>query len=78
MTLHDEATTPHVFPYYIGGPLDGGCGALEPTHAVTPSIRRAGGVYRLVGFRVSLFWIDDILRAAATPDRAVYQWEAAK
>lgn len=76
MTLHDEATTPHVFPYYIGGPLDGGCGAIEPTHAMTQSIRRAGGSYTLSGFQPPEDWVSDVTIAMVTPDRAVYRWTA--
>ena len=78
MTLHEEATTPHVFPYYIGGPLDGGCGALEPTHAVTPLIRRAGGLYTLEGFQSPHQFMNDVVKAIVAPDRAVYRWEAGR
>lgn len=78
MTLADIPSTPYVIPYYIGGPLDGGCGALEPTHGVMPSIRRAGGLYLLSGFQPPEDWVSDVTIAMVTPDRAVYRWEAGK
>lgn len=78
MTLSDTPLTPFVIPYYVGGPLDGGCGAIEPTHALTPSIRRAGGLYTLEGFQSPHQFMSDVVKAIVAPDRAVYRWEAGR
>ena len=77
MTLAPAPTTPYVVPMYLGGPLDGGFGAIEPVSGILGSIRRRGGTYELQGFQPSSDWVADVALAMVTPDRAVYQWEAA-
>jgi hypothetical protein len=67
--LHPSPESPYVSPEYIGGPLGGGIGAVEPATDTLGTIRFPGGHYSLQGFR---------LLAQATPDRAVYLWEAVK
>lgn len=78
MTLVPEATTSQVAPYYVGGPLDGGVGPIEPIHSVLGVIRRAGGAYGLIGFQLAQDYVADVTVAMRMPDRAVYQWEVVK
>lgn len=78
MTLAPAPTTPYVVPMYLGGPLDGGFGAIEPASGVLGLIPRRGGAYELVGFQPPSDWVADSALASVTPDRAVYQWEAVK
>lgn len=77
-TLHPQPEKPFVSPEYIGGPFDGGIGAVEPATDALGSIRLPSGTYSLQGFRLSSECVADILLAQVTPDRAVYQWEATK
>jgi hypothetical protein len=74
--LHPLPEKPYVSPEYIGGPFDGGIGAVEPASQTAGTIRLATGTYSLQGFRLSSECVADILLAQVTPDRAVYQWEA--
>ena len=76
--LHTRPEKPYVSPEYIGGPFDGGIGAVEPATDTLGSIRLPSGTYSLQGFRLSSECVADILLAQVTPDRAVYQWEAKK
>jgi hypothetical protein len=76
--LHPRYEKPFVTPEYIGGPFDGGIGAVEPASQTLGTIRLATGCYSLQGFRLSSECVADILLAQVTPDRAVYQWEVAK
>lgn len=78
MRLSPAPASPFVVPSYLGGPLDGGFGAVEPASGVLGSIRRHGGVYQLQGFQSSREWVVDKVYASVAPDRAVYQWEWAK
>ncbi len=73
MTLSHEPSTLIVRPQYIGGPLDGGIGPLEPPPATMSSIsiQMRGGRYVLLGF-------DHDDSDEWPVDRAVYQWEVAK
>jgi hypothetical protein len=77
-TLHPHPEKPFVSPQYIGGPFDGGIGAVEPATDAMGTIRLNSGRYSLQGFRLSSEFVADILLAQVTPDRAVYQWEAKK
>lgn len=77
-TLHPYPEKPYISPEYIGGPFDGGIGAVEPATDTLGTIRLAGGTYSLQGFRLSSECIADILLSQVTPDRAVYLWEAGK
>lgn len=74
MTLAPEAQTPWVVPYYLGGPWDGGFGALEPAHAVSGCVRLQGGTYQLEGFQQSSLYVRDKELAKVAPDRSVYRW----
>jgi hypothetical protein len=74
--LHPAPEKPYISPEYIGGPFDGGIGAVEPATDTLGSIRLPAGTYSLQGFRLSSECVADILLAQVTPDRAVYQWEA--
>jgi hypothetical protein len=74
--LHPYPEKPFVTPEYIGGPFDGGIGAIEPATDALGAIRLPAGSYSLQGFRLSSVCVADILLAQVTPDRAVYQWEA--
>ena len=76
MNLSHTSATPHVRAYYIGGPLDGGVGPLEPTHSVQGVIRRDGGQYDLIGFQLAQDYVADVLSAMVWPDRCVYEWRA--
>jgi hypothetical protein len=76
--LHPAPEKPYISPEYIGGPFDGGIGAVEPATGTLGSIRLPAGTYSLQGFRLSSECVADILLAQVTPDRAVYQWEARK
>lgn len=76
MTLAPAPTTPYVVPMYLGGPLDGGFGPIEPAGVTAGRIRRRGGTYELQGFQPPSDWVVDLTLAMVTPDRAVYQWEA--
>jgi hypothetical protein len=77
-SLHARPEQPYVSPEYVGGPFDGGIGAVEPATDTLGTIRLASGVYSLQGFRLSRENVADILLAQVTPDRAVYWWEAKK
>ena len=74
MTLSHEPSTPVVRPKYLGGPWDGGLGALEPPPATMASISiqlPPGGRYVLEGFEHD--------ESEEYPvDRAVYKWEVAR
>jgi hypothetical protein len=74
--LHPHPEKPYISPEYIGGPFDGGIGAVEPATDALGSIRMPAGTYSLQGFRLSSENVADILLAQVTPDRAVYRWEA--
>jgi hypothetical protein len=74
--LHPYPEKPFVTPEYIGGPFDGGIGAIEPATDTLGTIRMPAGSYSLQGFRLSSVSVADILLAQVTPDRAVYRWEA--
>jgi len=74
--LHPYPEKPFVTPEYIGGPFDGGIGAIEPATDTLGTIRMPAGSYSLQGFRLSSASVADILLAQVTPDRAVYRWEA--
>jgi len=76
--LHPYPEKPFVSPEYIGGPFDGGIGAVEPATDTLGTIRLPSGFYSLQGFRLSSECVADILLAQVTPDRAVYQWEVKK
>jgi hypothetical protein len=76
--LHPHPEKPFVTPEYIGGPFDGGIGAIEPATDTLGTIRMPAGSYSLQGFRLSSASVADILLAQVTPDRAVYHWEAKK
>jgi hypothetical protein len=76
--LHPNPEKPYVSPEYIGGPFDGGIGAVEPSSQTVGTIRLASGNYSLQGFRLSSENVADILLAQVTPDRAVYLWEVGK
>ena len=76
--LHPYPEKPFVTPEYIGGPFDGGIGAIEPATDTLGTIRMPAGSYSLQGFRLSSVSVADILLAQVTPDRAVYRWEAKK
>ena len=75
-TLHQHPEKPYISPEYIGGPFDGGIGAVEPASQTVGTIRLLSGHYSLQGFRLSSENVADILLAQVTPDRAVYLWEA--
>jgi hypothetical protein len=77
-TLHPHPEKPFVSPQYIGGPFDGGIGAVEPASQTVGTIRLHSGHYSLQGFRLSSESVADILLAQVTPDRAVYLWEVGK
>jgi hypothetical protein len=77
-TLHPHPEKPFVSPQYIGGPFDGGIGAVEPATDAMGTIRLNSGRYSLQGFRLSSEFVADILLAQVTPDRAVYLWEVGK
>ena len=67
MTLAHAPSTPVVRPKYLGGPWDGGFGALEPPPATMSSISiqlPPSGRYVLEGFEHD-----------EAADRAVYRWE---
>ena len=76
--LHPNPEKPYVSPEYIGGPFDGGIGAVEPASQTVGTIRLLSGHYSLQGFRLSSENVADILLAQVTPDRAVYLWEVGK
>ena len=76
--LHPNPEKPYISPEYIGGPFDGGIGAVEPATDTLGTIRLPSGVYSLQGFRLSSECVADILLAQVTPDRAVYLWEVGK
>ena len=76
--LHPYPEKPFVTPEYIGGPFDGGIGAIEPATDALGTICLPAGSYSLQGFRLSSVSVADILLAQVTPDRAVYRWEAKK
>ena len=78
MTLHPYASTDYIVPYYIGGPMDGCFGPIEPRSDTLGTIRRAGGSYSLQGFCLSSEEVEDSMLATVTPDRAVYLWEVAR
>jgi hypothetical protein len=77
-TLRPHYEKPFITPEYIGGPFDGGIGAVEPASQTLGTIRLATGSYSLQGFRLASECVADILLAQVTPDRAVYQWEVGK
>ena len=77
-TIHPAPEKPYISPEYIGGPFDGGIGAVEPATDTLGTIRLPSGVYSLQGFRLSSECVADILLAQVTPDRAVYLWEVGK
>lgn len=76
--LHPQPEKPYISPEYIGGPFDGGIGAVEPATDALGTIRLLSGSYSLQGFRLSSECVADILLAQVTPDRAVYRWEVKK
>lgn len=76
MNLYPQPATDYIVPYYIGGPMDGGFGPIEPRTDLTGTIRRAGGRYSLQGFALSGEEVGDADLAMVTPDRAVYLWES--
>ena len=69
---------PYVVPEYVGGPFDGGLGAIEPYGSTLGTIRLSGGRYSLQGFRLARECVADELLSQVTPDRAVYLWEAGR
>jgi hypothetical protein len=77
-TLRPHYEKPFITPEYIGGPFDGGIGAVEPASQTLGTIRLATGSYSLQGFRLASECVADILLAQVTPDRAVYLWEVEK
>jgi len=73
--MSPSAEQPYVVPEYIGGPFDGGLGAIEPYGSTLGTIRLSGGRYSLQGFRLARECVADGLLSQVTPDRAVYLWE---